>query len=236
MLSQPTLVAIAPDAPAEEILGWALREFPRDRIALCTSFQLEGMVILDMAWRIDPLVHVFTIDTGRLPAETLELIDQVRDRYRIRIEVLHPDARELSVFTTEHGVNPFYRSVDLRLACCDVRKVRPLTAHLSTLDAWITGLRRAQSASRGATPAITWDQAHGGILKINPLAAWSLEQVEAYTHRHDLPRNALYAKGYTSIGCAPCTRATAPSEDIRAGRWWWERGDKECGIHMTPEG
>jgi len=231
-----TTPAIAPDAPAEEILGWALREFPRDRIALCTSFQLEGMVILDMAWRIDPLVRVFTIDTGRLPAETLELIDQVRDRYRIRIEVLHPDARELSAFTSEHGVNPFYRSVDLRLACCDVRKVRPLTARLSTLDAWVTGLRRAQSASRGATPAITIDQSHGGILKINPLAAWSLEQVEAYTLTHDLPRNALYTKGYTSIGCAPCTRATAPGEDIRAGRWWWERGDKECGIHVTPEG
>jgi len=235
MLSQPTL-AIAPDAPAEEILGWALREFPRDRIALCTSFQLEGMVILDMAWRIDPLVRVFTIDTGRLPAETLALIDQVRDRYRIRIEVLHPDARELSAFTSEHGVNPFYRSVDLRLACCDVRKVRPLTARLSTLDAWVTGLRRAQSASRGATPAITIDQSHGGILKINPLAAWSLEQVEAYTLTHDLPRNALYTKGYTSIGCTPCTRAIALGEDIRAGRWWWERGDKECGIHVTPEG
>ncbi|HLB76334.1 MAG TPA: phosphoadenylyl-sulfate reductase [Candidatus Dormibacteraeota bacterium] len=235
MLSRTT-PAIAPDAPAEEILGWALREFPRDRIALCTSFQLEGMVILDMAWRIDPLVRVFTIDTGRLPAETLALIDQVRDRYRIRIEVLHPEARELSAFTSEHGVNPFYRSVDLRLACCDVRKVRPLTARLSTVDAWITGLRRSQSASRAATPAITTDQAHRGILKINPLAAWSLEQVEAYTLTHDLPRNALYAKGYTSIGCAPCTRATAPGEDIRAGRWWWERGDKECGIHVTPEG
>ncbi len=230
-----TTPAIAPDAPAEEILGWALREFPRDRIALSTSFQLEGMVILDMAWRIDPLVQVFTIDTGRLPAETLALIDQVRDRYRIRIEVLHPDATELSAFTTEHGVNPFYRSRELRLACCDLRKVRPLTRRLSTLDAWITGLRRAQSASRGATPAIAIDQAHGGILKVNPLAAWSLEQVEAYTLTHDLPRNALYARGYTSIGCAPCTRAIAPGEDSRAGRWWWERGDKECGIHVTPE-
>ena len=224
-----------PDAPAEAILGWALHEFPRDRIALCTSFQLEGMVILDMAWRIDPLVQVFTIDTGRLPAETLALIDQVRDRYRIRIEVLHPDANELSPFTTEHGVNPFYRSRELRLACCDLRKVRPLTRRLSTLDAWITGLSRAQSGFRGATQAITLDQAHGGILKVNPLAAWSLEQVEAYTQTHDLPRNALYARGYTSIGCAPCTRAIAPGEDIRAGRWWWELGDKECGIHVTPE-
>jgi phosphoadenosine phosphosulfate reductase len=234
MLS-PTTTAIAADAPAEEILGWALAAFPRDRIALCTSFQLEGMVILDLAWRIDPGVQVFTIDTGRLPAETLALIDRVRDRYGIRIEILHPDAAELSTFTSQHGVNPFYRSVELRLACCDLRKVRPLARRLSTLEAWITGLRRSQSASRAATPMVAVDEAHGGILKINPLAGWSLEQVEAYTRRHDLPRNALYAMGYTSIGCAPCTRAIAPGEDIRAGRWWWERGDKECGIHVTPE-
>ena len=234
MLS-PTTLAIAPDAPAEEILGWALRQFPRDRIALGTSFQLEGMVVLDMAWRIDPRVQVFTIDTGRLPAETLALIDQVRDRYRIRIEVLHPDATALSAFTSDHGVNPFYRSRELRLACCDLRKVRPLARRLSTLDAWITGLRRGQSPSRGATPPIATDRAHGGILKVNPLAAWSLEQVEAYTLTHDLLRNALYARGYTSIGCAPCTRAIAPGEDIRAGRWWWEGDDKECGIHVTPE-
>jgi thioredoxin-dependent adenylylsulfate APS reductase len=193
------------------------------------------MVILDMAGRIEPLLQVFTIDTGRLPAETLELIDQVRDRYGIRIEVLHPDATELSVFTSEHGVNPFYRSRQLRLACCDVRKARPLSRRLATVDAWITGLRRAQSASRASTPAIAIDQAHGGILKVNPLATWRLEQVEAYTLTHDLPRNALYAQGYTSIGCEPCTRAVAPGEDIRAGRWWWERGDKECGIHVTPE-
>jgi len=230
-----TTPAIPADPPAEEILGWAFGAFARHRIALCTSFQLEGMVILDMAWRIDPQVQVFTIDTGRLPAETLELIDQVRDRYRIGIEVLHPDATELSAFTTEHGVNPFYRSVELRLACCDLRKVQPLARRLASLDAWITGLRRSQSASRATTPTVAVDHAHGGILKINPLAGWSLEQVEAYTRRHDLPRNPLYARGYASIGCAPCTRAIAPGEDIRAGRWWWERGDKECGIHTRVE-
>jgi len=224
---------IAASASAEEILGWALEAFPRDRIALCTSFQLEGMVILDMAWRIDPQVQVFTIDTGRLPAETLALIDQVRDRYRIRVEVIHPDAAELSTFTSEHGVNPFFRSVELRLACCDLRKVRPLARRLRALDAWITGLRRSQSPSRAATAAVAVDQAHVGILKISPLAAWSLERVEAYTRRHGLPRNALYARGYASIGCAPCTRAIEPGEDIRAGRWWWERSDKECGIHTV---
>lgn len=234
MLSLST-PAIAADAPAEDILGWALHAFPRDRIALCTSFQLEGMVILDLAWRIDPQVQVFTIDTGRLPAETLALIDQVRDRYHIRIEVLHPNGDKLSAFTSAHGVNPFYRSVELRLACCDLRKVRPLARRLRSLDAWITGLRRSQSTTRATTATVGVDEAHGGILKINPLAAWSLEQVEDYTRRHDLPRNPLYARGYTSIGCAPCTRAIAPGEDIRAGRWWWERGDKECGIHGTPE-
>ncbi len=228
-------ISIEASARPQAVLGWALERFPRERIALCTSLQMEGMVVLDMALRIDPQLQVFTIDTGRLPAETLELIDQVRDRYGIRLEVLHPDATELSAFTSEHGVNPFYRSVALRVACCELRKVHPLTRRLKSLDAWITGLRRSQSETRSAVAPVEIDERHGGIVKVNPLASWTLEQVEEYTRAHALPRNRLYDKGYTSIGCAPCTRPVAPGEGIRAGRWWWEKGAKECGIHFTPE-
>ncbi len=228
-------IAIEASAEPQAILGWALERFSRDRVALCTSFQLEGMVLLDMAWHIYPQVQVFTIDTGRLPAETLELIDQVRDRYGIRLDVLHPDAAELSAFTSEHGVNPFYRSVALRVECCELRKVHPLTRRLKSLDAWISGLRRSQSETRAAVAPVEIDARHGGIVKVNPLVGWTLKQVEEYTRLHALPRNRLYDRGYTSIGCAPCTRAVAPGEGIRAGRWWWERGNKECGINFTPE-
>jgi thioredoxin-dependent adenylylsulfate APS reductase len=210
-----------------------LRTHAPGRVALCTSLQLEGMALLDMAWRIDPGVAVFTIDTGRLPAETLDLIDEVRDRYGIRIEVLYPDATEVSDLVSEHGVNLFYRAPELRLACCDVRKVKPLNRKLATLDAWITGLRRDQNSSRAAVAEVEVDAAHGGITKVNPLASWDAAQVDEYVRTNNVPVNALYSQGYTSIGCAPCTRATAEGEDPRAGRWWWEQGARECGLHYN---
>ncbi len=232
VLVREAAASLAGSAP-QTVLEWALRTFPRDRIALCTSLQREGMVLLDMATRLDPLVQVVTIDTGRLPIETHEFIDCVRARYAIRIEVLHPNADELSQLTAEHGVNPFYRSVELRLLCCRIRKINPLTPRLQRLDAWITGLRRSGSAERAAVNQVELDTVHGGIVKLNPLAHWTTEQVEAYTKAHNVPVHPLYAKGYTSIGCAPCTRPVMPGEDPRAGRWWWERGAKECGIHST---
>jgi thioredoxin-dependent adenylylsulfate APS reductase len=219
------------EAGPEEVLAWALSTFPRDRIALCTSLQDEGMAILDMAWRIDPKIRVFTIDTGRLPAATLDLMEEVRGRYGIKLEVLFPDADEVSSMVTEHGINLFYESPELRLSCCGVRKANPLNRRLATLDAWITGLRRDQDLARESTREIELDQEHGGIAKINPLADWTRAQVLDYIREHDVPRNALYSQGYTSIGCDPCTRAIEPGEDLRAGRWWWETGDKECGIH-----
>lgn len=189
------------------------------------------MVLLDMAWRIDPEVQVFTIDSGRLPQETLDLIDEVRERYSIRLEVLYPEADEVSEMVTEHGMNLFYRAKELRLQCCNVRKVRPLQRRLASLDAWISGLRRDQSQTRREVAEIEVDETHDGIIKLNPLSRWSHDQVQAYIDQHRVPRNALYAQGYTSIGCAPCTRATEPGEDPRAGRWWWEQGAKECGLH-----
>lgn len=223
------------DQPPEALLGWALERFGA-RIAVCTSFQAEGMVLLDMAWRIEPKVRVFTIDTGRLHQETYDLIDAVRARYGIAIEAYTPDADETEAMTRAHGVNLFYRGVPLRLLCCQVRKVRPLQRVLNGLDAWITGLRRETWASRADIRKIELDHDHGGIAKLSPLADWTHEEVWDYLRAHDVPSHALYAQGYTSIGCAPCTRRTAPGEDPRAGRWWWEtNAPKECGMHCTIE-
>jgi thioredoxin-dependent adenylylsulfate APS reductase len=223
------------DRPAQDVIAWALERF-RSHVALCTSFQAEGMVLLDMAWRIDPGVRVFTVDTGRLPEETQRLIEQVRGRYGIDVEVVFPDAGELQALVGRHGPNPFYRSLELRLACCAIRKVHPLLKVLDDLDGWITGLRREQWASRANIRKIELDHDHGGIVKVSPLADWFAEDVWAYLREHDVPYNELYDKGYTSIGCAPCTRPTAPGEDPRAGRWWWEtNAPKECGIHCPIE-
>ena len=218
-------------APPEQVLDWALSAFPRDRISICTSLQDEGMAVLDMAVRIDWAVNIFTIDTGRLPAATYDLMDEVHDRFGTRIEVIYPDAREISDLVTEHGINLMYKSAELRLSCCDVRKARPLTRKLAGLDAWITGLRRDQNQSRADVAEVELDMAHGGMVKINPLAGWTHDDVLTYVKENKVPRNTLYLKGYTSIGCDPCTRAIEPGEDLRAGRWWWEQGADECGIH-----
>jgi thioredoxin-dependent adenylylsulfate APS reductase len=219
----------------QAILRWGMQRFGA-RLALCTSFQADGMVLLDMAWRIDPAVRVFTIDTGRLPAETYALIDQVRERYGIAIEVYSPDAGQLAAFVGAEGVNPFYRSAALRLRCCAIRKVNPLKRVLGDLDAWVTGLRRDQSLNRRDVQVVELDREHPGLVKLNPVASWSDDEVWDYIRAHDVPVNALYGQGYTSIGCAPCTRAIAPGEDARAGRWWWEQDTlKECGMHCAVE-
>jgi thioredoxin-dependent adenylylsulfate APS reductase len=217
----------------EDLLHWALHQFD-DRLALATSFQADGMAILDMAWRIDPNIRVITVDSGRLPQETYELIDQVRLRYGIAIEIFSPQAAELETFVGEHGPNPFYRSLELRVRCCEIRKVTPLTRALSGFDAWISGQRRDQSTTRRSIRTVELDRAHGGLLKLNPLARWSENQVWDYVRANDVPYHALYDRGFTSIGCAPCTRAIRPGEDPRAGRWWWETNmPKECGIHCV---
>jgi thioredoxin-dependent adenylylsulfate APS reductase len=190
------------------------------------------MTIIDMAWRIDPTVRVFTIDTGRLPQETYELLDRVREQYGIEIEVYFPDTTQVESIVRRHGTNLFYRSPELRLLCCQTRKVLPLQRVLATLDAWVTGLRRGQTATRATIGKIEIDYEHGGLIKVNPLADWSDQQVWEYVRAHDVPYHPFYTRGYTSIGCAPCTRPTAPGEDPRSGRWWWEVGiPKECGMH-----
>jgi phosphoadenosine phosphosulfate reductase len=222
-------------ADAEAVLAWTFERFPR--VAVVASFQAESVVLIDMASRLRPGVDVITLDTGRLPQETHDLIDTVRNRFPVTLNVVSPDPTELAEMSRAHGVNLFYLSPELRHTCCDVRKTRPLARALAGYDAWVTGLRREQSATRRATPVVSRDEGHGGIVKVAPLVGWSREDVWAHVHARDLPSHALYASGYTSIGCAPCTRATRPGEDERAGRWWWE-GDsiKECGLHPVLTG
>ena len=223
------------DATPQEVIAWALERWG-SQVAICTSFQAEGMAILDMAWRIDPKVRLFTVDTGRLHQETYDVMETVRQRYGIEVEVYSPDARQVENMVRRFGPNLFQRSVQARLVCCNVRKVEPIRGVLEGLDAWITGLRRDQWASRANIRKIEIDHDHGGLTKISPLADWMLEEVKEYNEAHDVPVHPLYAKGYTSIGCAPCTRPTAPGEDARAGRWWWEKNaPKECGIHCPIE-
>lgn len=223
-------------ADAAEMIGWAIQEFPRKRRAVVTSLQAEGVVIADMAMELDPAIRVITIDTWRLPEETLTYLDTLRAHWGRPIEVVYPDPADLEPFVAANGVNAFYSSVDLRLQCCNLRKVLPLRRALTGIDCWLAGVRRTHSPLRADTPPIALDGDNGGIVKLNPLVAWSVGDVRAYMEERGIPLHPLYAQRYTSIGCAPCTRAVEPGEDERAGRWWWENdSDKECGINGVPQ-
>jgi phosphoadenosine phosphosulfate reductase len=220
------------DLDAEGLLAYAARRFG-ERVALASSLGAEDQILTDMLARNSLPVAVFTLDTGRLPQETYDLIDATRKRYGISIEVLFPERADVEELVGRDGVNLFYNSVEDRKACCHARKVVPLRRKLAHLDAWITGLRREQSITRQDIAAVEWDEANG-LIKINPLADWTSEQVWEYIRRHDVPYNALHDRGYPSIGCAPCTRAVEPGQDVRAGRWWWELPEhKECGLHLA---
>ena len=201
---------------------------------LANAFGPESMVMTDLIAKNALDIQVISIDTGRLPEETHALAHSVRRRYGPVITMINPDAEQVSGWTAEHGQNGFYDEVELRHGCCDVRKVQPLRRALAGKRAWLTGLRRQQSAMRQDLTEHVWDDVHR-IDKFNPMLEWSTEQVWAYIRDHRVPYNKLYDRGYTSIGCAPCTRAIAPGEDSRAGRWWWEMDTaKECGIHLDP--
>jgi phosphoadenosine phosphosulfate reductase len=223
------------DAAPEDVLRWVYSRY--QRVAIVASFQSESTVLVDMASQLVEQPEVVTLDTGRLPQETHDQIDRELVAHRLRLHVQTPDPRELEELAAEHGTNPFHRSVELRHLCCEVRKTRPLARALRGFDAWITGLRRDQARSRAATPVVAEDPAHGGIAKVAPLVRWSEEQVWDYIRSRRLEYHELYDRGYRSIGCAPCTRAVAPGEDPRAGRWWWEREEevKECGLHWSPQ-
>jgi thioredoxin-dependent adenylylsulfate APS reductase len=217
--------------PADQLLAWAVGTYGR-QFAVVTSFQAEGMVVLDLARQVDPGVRVLTLDTGRLPEETYQVIEAVRSGMGLEVEVVTPDPADVAAMVARHGPNLFHKDPALRRLCCHVRKVAPLDRALSGVAAWATGLRRDGGPSRADTPRAELDAAHGDVVKLNPLADWSRDQVWAYVRSHRLPVNPLYEQGYTSIGCAPCTRPTRPGEGERAGRWWWEAdADRECGLH-----
>ena len=218
---------------AQELLEWALDRF-HPRLAISAAGGVDGMALVDMAWRINPNVRVFTLDTGRLPPETYALFEEVRERYGIDVEFEFPERTAVETLVNAEGPNLMYRSVDLRIACCEIRKVAPLKRKLATLDAWIAGLRREQWVSRRNIAKVELDRDHGGIVKVNPLADWALDAVWDYVRKHEVPYHELFDQGFTSIGCAPCTRAVLPGQPERAGRWWWEEDtDKECGLHCS---
>lgn len=230
------LPTIPPDAEAfgaHTVLRIALETLGSSRLVLSTSLGPESIVILDLLSDMEARPRVVTVDTGRLPEQTLTLIDRVQARFGIDIEVLRPDAEAVEAMVQERGPDLFYRSVDDRLRCCDVRKVEPLTKSLRDVDGWITGLRREQSTTRWKTPKISLDFEHGLIWKVSPLADWSGERVWHYIRQRDLPYNTLHDMGYPSVGCAPCSRAVPPGADHRSGRWWWETPEsRECGLHV----
>lgn len=222
----------------EEILTWAIKNYAPDLALSCSFGAPEGLALLDMMHRIDPASRVFVLDTGRLPQETYDLIDRVRDRYDKQVEVVFPHPQDVEAMVRERGLNLFYESVDNRQRCCRVRKVAPMNRYLaeSGLRAWVTGLRRDQNVTRADTPKLEIDEARDGLVKVNPIADWTHKDVMAYIEEHNVPTNRLHAQGYPSVGCAPCSRAIGPGDDARAGRWWWESPDtKECGIHVEEE-
>jgi phosphoadenosine phosphosulfate reductase len=178
-----------------------------------------------------PEIDVFSIDTGRLPEETYELLEKLQRRYKRSLRVVYPDAQALEKLVAAQGVNGFYHSLDARLACCQVRKVEPFKRAIAGYSAWITGVRREQSATRAQAQPIEWDEPNG-LYKISPILDWTEEQIWQYIRARKLPYNSLHDKQYPSIGCSPCTRAIQPGENRRAGRWWWEQPEsRECGLH-----
>lgn len=223
------------EMPAGEAIRWALQKF-HPRVALASSFGAEDVVVIDLLMKTRRDVRVFTLDTGRLHEETYALMERTRERYGISIESYFPERDRVEALERAKGLYSFRRSIEDRKECCAIRKVEPLRRALRGLDIWITGLRRDQAVTRGGLRKLEIDATSPGLLKLNPIADWSHEEVWAYIRANDLPYNALHDRSFPSIGCAPCTRAVKPGEGIRAGRWWWENPEnKECGLHTRPK-
>lgn len=223
------------DQSAMEVLKWAINAYA-PKIALASSFGAEDVILIDMMVKINKeKAKIFTLDTGRLNQETYDVMDAIRKKYGIQIEVYFPEQRETEEMVKIKGMNLMYESVENRKLCCEIRKVHPLNRALSKLDGWITGLRREQAITRANIYKLDIDSSHGNIVKINPLADWTNEMIWDYIHKNNVPYNKLHDSGYPSIGCEPCTRAVHRGEDPRAGRWWWENAtQKECGLHWDP--
>lgn len=216
----------------DQVLKWTMENL-HPKVALASSFGAEDMVLIDMLMKINDKARIFTLDTGRLNQETYNVMDEIKDKYNTNIEVMFPDTHEVEEMVRVNGMNLFYKSAENRKLCCGIRKVHPLNKMLTTLDGWITGLRSDQTENRSNTARLEIDEQHNGMIKVNPIIDWEWEQVWNYIKSNDIPYNKLHDQGYPSIGCEPCTRAIKPGEDLRAGRWWWERAsDKECGLHM----
>lgn len=215
---------------ARRLLADIARDF--SPVAFANSLGAEDMVLTDLIRQDQLPITIFSLDTGRLPAETYDLMAAVEERYGFHLEVYYPRHEAVESYVRDQGINGFYRSVELRKACCHARKVEPLSRALAGRQAWITGLRAQQSATRQGLPLRERDETHG-LEKFNPLADWTEKEVWAYLLDHEVPYNRLHDQFYPSIGCAPCNRAVTPGEDIRSGRWWWEApATKECGLHV----
>ncbi len=214
---------------AGEGLSLIANLFP-GKVVFSTSLGQEDQVITALIASKNLPIQIFSLDTGRLFPETLELLARTESKYKTRIKVYYPENASVEKLVADIGINGFYESVENRKSCCFVRKVEPLKRALAGNAVWVTGLRAEQSANRSDMKRIEWDEANQ-IIKYNPLLDWTFEQMIAYIEEHRLPYNPLHDQGFISIGCAPCTRAILPGEDARAGRWWWEDSKKECGLH-----
>ena len=204
--------------------------------ALATSLSAEDMLLTDVIARRRLPIAIFMLETGRLHAETVLLLEETRKRYGVEIHAYRPDPAAVDAYVRGHGRDAFYGSVELRQRCCEIRKVEPLRRALAGKRAWLTGQRRSHSPGRAQLAEREFDAVHG-LEKFNPLAAWSEDEVWQYLRANGVPYNRLYDQGYRSIGCAPCSRPVLPMEDERAGRWWWEPAQgKECGLHVSPDG
>ena len=220
----------------EDVLATAIDHYG-GRVGLAMSFQIGGVVLLDMIHRIGREVSVFSLDTGRLPEETYACADRIRQQYGIEIQWVFPRHQSVEDMIRSKGLYSFKENIENRKECCSIRKVEPLTRALGAFDAWITGRRTDQMATRRELKVIEDDPVHPGKVKINPLVHWSSDQLWEYIHEHDVPYHQLYDEGYLSIGCECCTRSCKGETDERAGRWWWESPEhKECGLYISYQG
>ncbi len=206
------------------------KHFDGDRIVFSTSFGQEDQAITHAISSARLNIEIFTLDTGRQFQESYELIDLTTKKYEIALKTYFPNTQKTEELVAQKGFNSFYQSVENRKECCFIRKIEPLNRALEGAHIWITGLRAEQSDNRSSMPMLEWDEAKK-ILKFNPIIDWTYAELETYLHTHKIPQNSLHKKGFVSIGCAPCTRAIAEGEHPRAGRWWWENSQKECGLH-----